>query len=247
MNNGWIKLHRSILDSSISKDSDYFAVWIRLLLKANHEDKSFIWNNTKMTCKRGQLLTSRHKLALETKIHESKIERILKYLKSEQQIEQQNMFTNRLITIKNYEIYQHKDDENEQVDEQQMNSKRTASEQQVNTNKNDKNDKNDKNTIISLEIIEQAPNLQYGNEKINKMIHLLKKEIGIDDFADSTKWSRIYGKHLVTLIEKIGPVEFRLRLDSILADDFKHQNCNSIKYLYNQIKGFIETNKPISL
>lgn len=130
-----------MLENPICKDPDYAWLWVVLLLKANHADNSFIWNGKKIICKRGQVLTSRKSLAKETGIQESKIERIIKYLKSEQQIEQQNFYTNRLITIKNYGTYQ----ANEQQNEQQMNSKRTANEQQVNTNNNNKNEKNEKN------------------------------------------------------------------------------------------------------
>jgi len=36
---GWIKLYRKILENPIAtKDTDYFAVWIYLLLKATHKE-----------------------------------------------------------------------------------------------------------------------------------------------------------------------------------------------------------------
>ena len=36
---GWIKLHRKTLDNPIiTKDSDYLAVWIYLLLNATHKE-----------------------------------------------------------------------------------------------------------------------------------------------------------------------------------------------------------------
>jgi phage replication O-like protein O len=88
-------------------------------------------------------------------------------------------------------------------------------------------------------ITEQAPKVEYGNIDINKMLEALKGKIGIDDFADSQKWSRIYGKHCISLMEKIGKEEFIHRLDVILRDSFKKSNCNSIKYVYGQLKGFI--------
>ena len=41
---GYIKLHRQILDNPISTKANYLAVWVYLLLKANHEDREIILN-----------------------------------------------------------------------------------------------------------------------------------------------------------------------------------------------------------
>ena len=133
---GWIKLHRSLLDHFVAQDGDMFLLWVRMLLMANHKDNKFPVGNKIIEVKRGQLMTSRKTLSEKTGIQESKIERILKLLKSEHQIEQQSFSKFRLISITNYESYQ--------GDEQQTNSKRTANEQQVNTNKNVKKVNNEK-------------------------------------------------------------------------------------------------------
>ena len=87
---------------------------------------------------------------------------------------------------------------------------------------------------------EQAPKVQYGNEDINNMLIALKGKLGLEDFSDSQKWGRIYARHCLGLIEKLGKDEFLHRLDSILADSFKRKNCNSIRYLYGQLKGFMK-------
>ncbi len=107
-------------------------LWLHLIFKANHEGKEFLWNGKTIDIKRGQIITGRSKLSLETGINESNVERILNYFKNEQQIEQQSFSKFRLITIKKYGEYQKIEQENEQ----QMNSRRTADEQQMNTNKN---------------------------------------------------------------------------------------------------------------
>lgn len=77
----------------------------------------------------GQLVTSRKTISEKTGVQESKVERILKLLKTEQQIEQVSTAKYRVISIVNWDSYQN----DEQVDEQQMNNKRTADEQQMNT------------------------------------------------------------------------------------------------------------------
>lgn len=138
---GWVKIHRKILSKGWFVKSDYLHLWVYLLLKANHDDNEWLYKDKLMKVKRGQFVTSRNTIVRETGINRSKVERILKCFENEQQIEQQNLFTSRLITIINYDEYQI----SEQQNEQQVSSKRAASEQQVSTNKNDKNEKNEKN------------------------------------------------------------------------------------------------------
>ena len=86
-------------------------------------------------------ILTRKQLSKLTGLHESKVQRILKYFENEHQIEQQTNAKFRIITICNWQIYQ----TSEQVSEHLLNNQQTASEQLVNTNKNDKNVKNEKN------------------------------------------------------------------------------------------------------
>ena len=130
---GWVKLHRKILENPvIFKDPDYLAVWIFLLLEATHSEMTMDFGGELIILKPGQLITGRSSISKKTKVQESKVERIIKRLKSEQQIEQLSNSKGRLITILNWGIYQQR----EQGGEQQVNNERTTSEQQVNTNKN---------------------------------------------------------------------------------------------------------------
>ena len=139
-NDGWIKLHRQLKDKGFYRDSQYVHLWLHILLSANHADVEMFVDGRTTRIKPGSFITSRLKMAADTGVDQNKVERILKFLKTEQQIEQQNLHSCRLISIINWDKYQMI----EQPIEQQMNSERTASEQRVNTNKNDKNDKNDK-------------------------------------------------------------------------------------------------------
>jgi predicted transcriptional regulator len=134
MNNGWISIHRKILDNPIvCKDSDYFTIWIYLLLNATHKPHDVIFNGKRITLQSGQLITGRKAISEKFNISESKVQRVLKMLESEQQIEQQTTNINRLISVVKWEDYQKR----EQQSEQQVNNERTTSEQQVNTNNND--------------------------------------------------------------------------------------------------------------
>lgn len=93
MEQGWIKLHRKILDNPIIfKDNDHLAVWIYLLLHATHKKMDAIFNGERITLEEGQLITGRKIIAEKLKISEAKVQRILKTFKSEHQIEQQTRY-----------------------------------------------------------------------------------------------------------------------------------------------------------
>jgi hypothetical protein len=134
---GFIKVFRSITNKGWYKDSECVALWLHLLLKANHKEAEFMLGYSIIKLLPGQLVTGRKALSYETGISESKIERILKLFEIEQQIEQQTNSRNRIITILSWDAYQ--------KSEQQMDSPRTASEQPVDTNNKNNNNKNDNN------------------------------------------------------------------------------------------------------
>lgn len=131
--NGYVKLHRVLLDNPISKKPQYAWLWATLLLLANHKPNKFMWNGEIIIIKEGQLLTGRKQLSEKTGIPESTVEDILKYLETQQQIQQQKTTKFRLITIVNWTKYQ--------ISNNKSNNKATTKQQQADTNKNDKNDK----------------------------------------------------------------------------------------------------------
>ena len=73
------------------------------------------------------------------------------------------------------------------------------------------------------------------------MLISVKQVIGIDDFTESSRVQRQRALNLLQLGKKIGKEDFEIRLRGILQDDFKAQNCNSIAYLYKQMKAFIHS------
>ena len=183
---GWIKLHRKLKGKGYYKESEYVHLWVHLLLEANHEGNEFLFNGKVEHIKPGQLITSRQKLSQNTGIDENKVERILKCFKTEQQIEQVNKYKFRLITVNNWNDYQN----NEQQNERAVNSKRTASEQQVNTNKNVKNEENEKNekkgegselALATPKPADQVRTFFSSEEKREEIIqHLAAKGIPVD-------------------------------------------------------------------
>ncbi len=143
------------------------------------------------------------------------------------------------------------------------NSQRTPNER-LTTNKNDKNDNNVKELeynslteneqaqkveevkdVKEIETTKQPVRKKQTREDISLMLSYLRSRIGIESFVDSAM-ERNFGKHIIGLVGKIGKDEFLRRLDCLLEDDFHRKNCNKIKYVYNNIKGFIEPTIDIS-
>src|SRR6185437_11375246 len=182
---GWIKLFRSLKNKPWYNKSEYVHIWIHLLIKANHKPGEWVYKGQSIQVKRGQFIASRKSISEETGVNESKVERILKYFEIEQQIEQENLFTSRLISIVSYENYQ----TSEQDIEQQMNSKRTASEQQVNTNKNVKNKKNEEEVKVKY-----LPNISLTKTENDKLVavHGLELVTACYDYLSKYKIEKSY-------------------------------------------------------
>jgi len=113
--NGWVKLHRKMLDNPIiMKDAEHLAVWMYLLLNATHAEYPALFKGKKITLQPGQLITGRKSIASTLCVNESKVTRILNAFEIEQQIEQQTSNKNRLISVVNWDKYQLCDQQNEQ-------------------------------------------------------------------------------------------------------------------------------------
>jgi hypothetical protein len=102
LDKGYIKLHRKICKWEWFADPSTFALFIHLLLKANHEDKK--WRG--MVVKRGQLVTGRKALSEEIGLSEQQIRTSLTKLKSTSELTIQSTNRYSLVTLTNYDSYQ---------------------------------------------------------------------------------------------------------------------------------------------
>ena len=145
--NGWVKLHRKMLDNPvIMKDAEHLAVWMYLLLNATHAEYPALFQGKKIMLQPGQLITGRKSIADTLSINESKVRRIMDVFESDQQIDRQRSNKNTLVSLKNWDRYQVFDLQNDQ----QMTNNRPTTDQQVTTNNNDNNVKNEKNEINTI-------------------------------------------------------------------------------------------------
>lgn len=139
MKEGWISLHRKILENPIvTKDAEHFYIWVYLLLNATHKDMPVLFEKEKIVLGPGQLVTGTTKIASDTQISRSKVQRILKTFKNDMQIDTQTCSRGTLISIRNWEKYQLDDTESDT----RVIRKRYASDTQVSTNNNDNNENN---------------------------------------------------------------------------------------------------------
>ena len=144
-NNGWIKLHRKIIDSAVFENPKILKLWIWCLCKASHKGYESMVGNQIVVLQEGQFIFGRKKASSELNIKESMV---YKYIKLLEKLEMINIKSNNkfsIITIEKWAFYQFDNDE----EEQQRNNKGTTKEQQRNTNKNVKNVKNVKEIIYS--------------------------------------------------------------------------------------------------
>jgi len=104
MNNGWISLHRGILDWEWYDDANTMRLFIHCLLKANHEPKT--WRNIEID--KGQFYTSLDSLSSELGLSVKQIRTSLTKLNKTGEVASSKHARGRMITVVKYDSYQDK-------------------------------------------------------------------------------------------------------------------------------------------
>jgi len=229
-NNGWIKLHRKLLESPISSKPNYISVWVFLLLNANHKESQALINKENFTVEEGAMITSISKIAKKFDLSTGTVSYILDYFISENMIEKQSNGNFTYIKIKNWDKFQKTESsiekggansesnfessnpsenggvvESNVENEMKANKKRNENEMKhINNNKNIKKNKNEKKNNMQAELA----NLSDG-EKVNKLISKMKKQLN-PNLEYNNKTQR---KALEDLIEKFGAEKIAKTID----------------------------------
>ena len=205
--NGWIKLHRKLLDSPIFTNSKAIHIWIYLLLKANHKQNTIFIGRKKVEIKKGEFVFGYKQAGKDLGLPKSTIHYWISQFEEEKMVESEsnNRFT--LIKIKNWSDYQ------ETTQELKANRKREENEpktnrKQIETNNNDKNVKNDKE-CKEVSSKEEAKPKEYGNPDINWVLDIFEKIRGFKSQGRQKK-DRYCAKHLLNNFEK-KQIEYMLR------------------------------------
>ena len=146
--NGWITIHRQILEWEWYDDTNTFRLFLHLLLKANHKDKTYRGT----LIKRGTLITGRELLSEETGLSIQKVRTSLNKLKSTNEITIKTSRKGTVIQIVKYNDYQKVTN--------RVTKEQPTTNQQVTTNNNDNNDKQEKNKI-------KKERIRHWNESID--------------------------------------------------------------------------------
>lgn len=192
---GWVKLHRKLLDNPIMKEPELLQLFMYCLLRANHEPATaFIGKGEEQIVQRGQFITGRFEISKDLNQNPNTTYKRLLKLEKLNFLNIKSNNKNSLVTIVNYDLYQ---SDNEQSNTK-SNNKVTTKEQQSNTNKNNKNDNNDnKKTLYGAKVkltSDEHQKLieQFGqagtNEKINNL----------DLYIQST--GKKYASHYATIL-----------------------------------------------
>lgn len=203
---GWIKIHRRLLDWEWYDDNNVVRVFLHLLLTANYEPKK--WHG--QTIERGTLITGRIALAQETNLSEQQVRTALKKLESTGEIttKSTNQFT--IITICNYERYQTTETAeqptNQPTNNQQITNEQPTNNQRITTTKEYKEYKKERNEEIidcadAQPKTKKTPKKKYGefenvlltDEEAQKLHNEFGNDaIGIVDFLSSYRAEKGY-------------------------------------------------------
>lgn len=155
MQQGWIRLYRSMLDNFLWQEKRTFnkaEAWVDILLRANFEKGTMLINGVKLSLEPGQFATTVLHLSERWGWSRTKVNGFLDVLVHEHMIDIKKTSKYTLITILKWGFYQQ--------EEQQKDIKKTSKEQQKNIKKtqtkNVKNIKNDKNNITPLTPLGEA-------------------------------------------------------------------------------------------
>lgn len=253
---GWIKLHRKILESPIFSDADLLKLWIFCLSKASHKGSSIIIDKKVIELAPGEFVTGRFSLydeynrgvAPRKKIKETTLWNWLKRLENCGNIDIKTTNKYSVVTVIKWCDYQ----EVLTTERQQIDNRLTTERQQIDTNKNVKNVKNDKN-VENKDIKTSRHKQVYDPNSIpyRSANYLFKKIVEINPTVKTPNFQK-WSDDMRLLIEndKREPKHVAEVIDWIFNDSFWRTNILSPAKLRKQfdtidtkMKGVITSGK----
>lgn len=104
---GFALIHRQFMDSKLYKDSQAVHLWLHLILKANHADEPVNTEIGVIMVRRGQMITGRPTLVMETFIPDNKVRSLLRTFEAKGMIKTESKGRKfSLLTIVKYDDFQ---------------------------------------------------------------------------------------------------------------------------------------------
>lgn len=183
MQQGWICLHRGLLDWEWYSDINVTRLFIHCLLRANHKPKQ--WRGIDID--RGQFWTSLPSLEQETGLSASQIRTCINKLKSTGELAVKSQATGRMITVLKYNSYQ----DNDRLSSRLVTDQSQTSDRPVTANNNDNHEYNENpvtKEIVTIEEKEQKKKRIKKPESFSRFFSLYpsNKKGG----TDATAWKK---------------------------------------------------------
>lgn len=209
-NYGYIKVFRDIQEHYLwqEKPFDKARAWLDLVMLANHTDKKLMVNGKLKVIKRGQIFTSRKKLAEKWGWSTKKVDGFINLLKTDKMVTTEGTAEGTTLTVENYGLYQ---SEGDTVGVHQKDSRGdtrgdSGRDSRGDTNKKDNKEKKDKKENIYNAPIRHKHG-EYGNVFLSdEDFEKLKSEFPADykdrieqlsSYMEST--GKSYKNHLATI------------------------------------------------
>ena len=106
MMEGWIKLHRKSINSSVFRNSNLWKVWTYCLLRANHKQSKILFEGKEMVIHPGQFITGRFQGAKDCNMKPSTFRDQLYKLRDLKNLDIKSDNKNSLLTVVNWDFYQ---------------------------------------------------------------------------------------------------------------------------------------------
>lgn len=201
---GWIKLHRKLIDNPIFNSEKGLKIWIWCLFKAGHQGKSIYIGQKCIKLQPGQFVYGRESASDSLKMSQSTVRNWMNILKKDRYLDIKATANYSIITILNWSEYQTIDNKKD--------NKITREKKQKDTNNNIKNDNKDiiakSEDSAHKEIIEVFdcfrpinPTINYGNKTQRGAAEYLIKQFGLDATIRAAKYAvSIQGKDFAPTI-----------------------------------------------
>jgi len=232
---GWIKIHRKLLDWEWWDSSDTLKVFLYLLLTGNLTDK--LWHGVSL--KRGQLVTSYSTVSQQTKIPYQTVRTIFERLKSTGEITVKTTNKYSIVTINNFNQYQpiNRQAHSQSTGNQQATNRQLTTAKEYKEYKEYKERKN--NNTIPKGIVKQT----FRNEDVNFLLSYLKEKLNLPILDESEKVNRQY---CWLAIKKFGGRDkVKLLIEATSQHEFWSTRITSFKQLYYKAVNIISSGRDI--
>lgn len=180
----WIKVYRNLLEWEWYGDPLMVALFLHLLLKANHKDKKY----RGAIIKRGQLVTGRVLLAEETGLSVQQVRTCLTRLKSTSEITSTSTSKGTVLTIVRYNVFQESEAPATSTSTSDLTNEQPAINQQSTSNQPLTRSKEVKKER-SKEVVQESGGEKTATRPLRKSTRINPLEMIIPDAVDSQAWT----------------------------------------------------------